>query len=398
MIELQPTTVLQSTSQWLPQTQAWLYNQVRFLPSEVESHVVAEAAANLDQYRVPNLHILQHEAAGKYTVERGQRRLTGARQFAYWPRLALRYEARLVHSHFGPWGWRDAEWVTRDRLKHVVSFYGYDVAYLPRSQPAWQQRYRDMFRSADLVLCEGPFMARSIVSMGCPEEKVRVHRLGIDCDLIPFRPRVWEVGGPLKLLIAASFREKKGIPYAIEAIGRLGAEISLQLTLIGDSDHSPASAREKQHILAAVQRAGLADRVRLAGYVPYASLIREAYEHHIYLAPSVTAADGDCEGGAPVGMIEMAASGMPVVASRHCDIPQVIQHGVTGLLAGERDAAGLFEQLRWLVENRDEWSRLTTAARAHIEADFNARRQGRALAAIYGEVCAPRPALEAARS
>ena len=69
--------------------------------------------------------------------------------------------------------------------------------------------------------------------------------------------------------------------------------------------------------------------------------MRRPTKHDVFLAPSVTASNGDTEGGAPVAIIEMAASGMPIVSTRHCDIPSVVLDGVTGLLAAERDSEGL---------------------------------------------------------
>ena len=89
---------------------------------------------------------------------------------------------------------------------------------------------------------------------------------------------------------------------------------------------------------------------------------------------------------APVSIIEMAASGIPVISTAHCDIPSIVQHRVTGLLAAERDVDGLFDQLLWLIENRNEWCRLLTSARKHVESEFNASTQGDRLAGIYGRL------------
>jgi colanic acid/amylovoran biosynthesis glycosyltransferase len=112
-------------------------------------------------------------------------------------------------------------------------------------------------------------------------------------------------------------------------------------------------------------------------------LFEQAYEHDVFLSPSVTAADGDTEGGAPVTILEMAATGMPVVSTRHCDIPAVLPDG---LLADERDVEGLHVLLAELIDAPDDWERRCRAAREHIERDYNAVRQGEALAAIYREV------------
>jgi len=45
--------------------------------------------------------------------------------------------------------------------------------------------------------------------------------------------------------------------------------------------------------------------------------------------------DGDCEGGAPVSLIEASASGIPVVSTVPCDIPQEVKDGLTGRLLPE---------------------------------------------------------------
>ena len=98
--------------------------------------------------------------------------------------------------------------------------------------------------------------------------------------------------------------------------------------------------------MAMIEKYNLRSKVRLLGYQPFSVMLEEAYGHHIFLSPSVTASDGDTEGGAPVGIIEMTASGMPVISTTHCDIPEVIQNGVTGLLAEERDVEGLIDNVR----------------------------------------------------
>ena len=70
----------------------------------------------------------------------------------------------------------------------------------------------------------------------------------------------------------------------------------------------------------------------------------------------------------------------------HCDIPEVIQDGVTGLLAKERDVDGLVDRLRWLVNNPDGWLPMLQRARSRMESEFAAEIQGRHLGEIYREL------------
>lgn len=163
-------------------------------------------------------------------------------------------------------------------------------------------------------------------------------------------------------------------------------EVELDITIIGDATAAPGSAREKDRILATIRRHGLAGRVNMIGFQTHDRLFEEAYRHHLYVAPSLTDIDGDCEGGAPVALIEMVASGMPVVSTRHCDIPGVIRDGVSGYLAEEHDVECLSGQIRRMIESVDDWPRMLRAGRDWVERRFDAVEQGVQLAAIYSEV------------
>lgn len=381
-----PLSVLQSVQCWLPQTETWLYTQVRFLPPTIESTVACERTANLDQFPFPRLRCLSDAPPLLRFGDRVVRKLGLRHHLEFFVSAGRRAGVRVLHSHFGVVGWRDLGIARRLGLAHAVTFYGVDVRYYPQSDARWYSRYQTMFERVDAVLCEGPFMGRSIVELGCPAEKLRVHHLGVDLSAIPFAPLLWRPGEPLRVLLSGSFREKKGFPDAIEALGRIRKDIQLEITIIGDEHGLPSTVIEKRKILDAIARNELRERTRLLGYQPYRVVMEEARRHHVFMSPSVTAADGDTEGGAPVSLIEMSAAGLVCVSTTHADIPGVVLHGQTGLLANEHDVDELASHLRWLIANPERWDEMRTAARAHIEAEFDARRQGERLAGIYREI------------
>lgn len=369
---------------WLPLTSPWLFNLIRFLPADVKNLVICEWTENLDQFPIKNIHSLigsSHLLRKGYRILRQVSRLPYA---MYLESIAKGHKARVVHSHWGDVAWRNLKAVRRIGAKHVVTFYGKDVNHLPHLNPVWLARYSELFNEVDAVLCEGPHMASCIESMGCPADKVHVHHLGVEVEKIKYSPRQWSPGMPLKVLIAASFREKKGIPYAIEAIGTLAKSLSsIEVTVIGDVGRDVRSQTEKNKIMQAIRSNGLEGQVRMLGYQPYERLMEECYGHHIFISSSVTADDGDTEGGAPVTLIDMAASGMPIVSTFHCDIPNVILHGKTGLLAPERDAKKLAEHLQWLVEHPSAWPAMLEAGRDHVSLHFDARAQAVRLGNFY---------------
>jgi len=385
-----PLVVVQSVQRWLPQTETWLYTQVTFLPADIESHVACTRTENIDQFPYPRIHALMDLPRWQHVWDRAMRRLRVRNHLRFLYQVARTTRARVLHSHFGFVGWRDLGVSRGLGIAHVVTFYGVDVLFYPTMDPRWRDRYRDMFQNVDAVLCEGPYMGQSIIALGCASAKMRVHHLGIDLSLIPFEPRTWQRGEPFRVLLAGSFREKKGFPYALDALARLRKTVPLEITIIGDQHGEPRTLREKEKILETIERGELSGCTRLLGYQPYRVVMEEARRHHVFLSPSVTAGDGDTEGGAPVALIEMSASGMMIVSTTHCDIPGVILDGKTGWLAPERDVDALVAHLQWIAANPDRWLEMQRAGRAYIEAEFDARRQGERLAAIYRELASAR--------
>lgn len=379
--------VLHSFPVWLPQTQTWLYQQVRSLPSDITSFIACKETMHSDQFGLPNIHALCGPA-GK--MSRFTTRLFHHLDFhAYTRYLCHKLEPDILHSHFGPVGWKNFQALrpfaskSIKNIKQVVTFYGQDVDHLPKVSPVWKSRYREMFRRIDLVLCEGNHMAEKVKALGCPPDRIQVNHLGVDLDRIAFIPRIKREDEPFRVLMAAAFRPKKGYLYGLKALESLISKYDIEITLVGDATGDVESLQEKESIKKLVKSSKLSGKVRFTGFLSQESLYKESLQHHLYLAPSVTAENGDSEGGAPVSIIEMSAGGMPVVSSRHCDIPEVIQEGKSGLLANERDITGLAEKLSYLFDNPGKWLELSQNARKHLEEEYDAKKQGKRLSDLY---------------
>lgn len=378
--------VVHSLFEWLPSTMTWVYSQVRFADG-MRAVVFADRVSNLDSFPWRPIYSPSVRPARPAQMLRGQalvNRLGIPVHPAAYTRAIRTQSPRLLHSHFGDRGYRDMSLCSRFKLPQVVTFYGYDVSLLPTGSPRWRGRYAKLFEQADRFLCEGPHMAATLVELGCPSEKVHVQRLGVDLEAIPYRRRRAAEDGSLRVLVASTFAEKKGIPYGLEALSLLArAGYAVKVTIIGDSSGTERQEREKQRILKTLEDRSLRGRATLLGYVSHSELWRQAYMHDVFLAPSMTASDGDTEGGAPVTIIEMSASGMPVVSTRHCDIPHVVQDGVTGFLAAERDSEGLAGGIKRLADSPELRIAMGHAGRRHVEDSFDARILARKLEVHY---------------
>src|SRR5262249_22047601 len=160
------------------------------------------------------------------------------------------------------------------------------------------------------------------------------------------------------------------------------------LTLLGGSTGQPRDEHEHERIVELLAKHDLDRSVRQLGYQPYPVFRELLKTHHLLLSPSVTAEDGDSEGGSPVTITEAQATGMPVVSTFHADIPEVVINGTTGLLSPERDVQALAANLAYLVTHPGRWEAMGRCGRAHVEEEYNASVQGRRLEEIYSAVLA----------
>ncbi len=373
--------ILHHTSEWLPSTMTWLKQLITDTDPLVDNHVFAEIRrANSPSHA--NLHVSRESNPMRYWTSRALKKATLIRYNGADTAHALRVKPHILHSHFGHLGAQDIPLANTLGIPHVVSFYGMDVHQLPYGDAKWMPLYRDLFASGAQILCEGEFMRESIIKLGASPQQVHVHRLGVDVGRIRFQPRKIADGDGLRILMASAFRPKKGIPYGIEAVAKASKSIPIELTIIGDAADAQSEV-EKSRINAAIHASNIGSRIRRVGFVPHQELLSQALAHHVYLAPSVTAIDGDCEGGAPVSLIEMGASGMVIASSRHCDIPGVVTHGETGWLADERDTDATAANLIRIWETRNAWEPSQIALRQHIEASFHNRSQATELVRLY---------------
>jgi len=289
-----------------------------------------------------------------------------------------RFHPRLIHAHMGWEGYRNLGLRKALGVPMIVTFYGLDAGMLPR-RPWWRLRYRELFRAADRFIVEGPALRDRLLELGAPAERTRVVALGIDLARIRFRPR--SAADAPRILMAASFREKKGHRYAVEAFQYIARRFpASRLEFVGDGPLRADSARRIP--------SDLAPRVAFHGPCSYDRYLQLLDEATVLLAPSVTARNGDAEGGAPVCLLEGQASGIPIVATTHCDIPNVIHPAGKEFLVPERDPRALADALGRLLESPARWAAIGAEERRWAEGHFDIRKQVKAIADVYRELLA----------
>jgi colanic acid/amylovoran biosynthesis glycosyltransferase len=300
-------------------------------------------------------------------------------------RLRLRLEARafrqdpvfdVIHAHFGPNGVRAVR--LRDmgviRGPVITSFYGYDVGR------HWSRSgYDQLFAEGDRFIALGDHMRDQLVALGCPANRIVVHRLGVDLTQFASSPR--PVRDRFEIVSIARLIEKKGIEYGLRAVAELSRKkIQIGYTIVGDGP-----LRESLESL--TRSLGIEGIVRFRGGQPHRAIVQLLHDSDVLLAPSVTARDGDVE-GTPVAILEAHASGLPVVATRHAGIPEIVEDGESGFLVAERNSAELAERLVRLAGDPSLQQKMGASGMAAVAEKHDIRRLNAELVSIYRGVAA----------
>ena len=88
----------------------------------------------------------------------------------------------------------------------------------------------------------------------------------------------------------------------------------------------------------------------------------------------------------PYVILQSFAMGKPVIGSNRGGIPELVEHGVRGLVYEATDAVGLAVSMRHLMEDADQTRKMGNAAKHYVDAEFNDERFYANLIQIYREV------------
>jgi glycosyltransferase involved in cell wall biosynthesis len=143
-----------------------------------------------------------------------------------------------------------------------------------------------------------------------------------------------------------------------------------------------AKRRYADEIRVLIARLGLGDCVRLAGALSQADLFAEYQAASVLCLPCRIVPDGDRD-GIPNVLAEAMACGLPVVSSAVSGIPELVDHGATGLLVPPDDPVAVADALQRLHADPALACRLGCAARTIVRERFDADDCARRLVALF---------------
>ena len=282
---------------------------------------------------------------------------------AAYVRAFRNHAAQAVLAEYGPTGVRTMPACRRLGIPLVVHFHGFDASVRSVLQKH-AATYPALFEKAAAIVAVSQAMRAGLVALGAPADKVHYNPCGVDCRQFGGAN---PAGAPPVFVAVGRFVEKKAPQLTLTAFADVfRSHPSARLRMIGDG---PLLA-ECREMAARLQ---LDHAVTFLGTQPPAVVQDEMRKARAFVQHSIEAENGDRE-GTPVGILEAGASGLPVVATHHGGIPDVVLHGETGFLVAERDTAAMAVHMRTLADSPELAGRLGAQARTRIEEHFSSRR------------------------
>lgn len=185
---------------------------------------------------------------------------------------------------------------------------------------------------------------------------------------------------PLRLVCIGRLAEQKGHLMLVQAMALLVARgLWVHLVLVGDGPLRPNIER-------AIDRAGLGDAVRLAGWLPEDGVRAEIAAAHAMVLPSFAE-------GLPVVLMEGMAAARPVIATWIAGIPELVQPGRNGWLVPAGDPEALAEAIAALSATPpDRLAQMGRCARACALTRHDIDTEAGKLAALFAQRPRTQPA------
>jgi glycosyltransferase involved in cell wall biosynthesis len=167
--------------------------------------------------------------------------------------------------------------------------------------------------------------------------------------------------------IVARLTPQKAHRVLLEAFAAAPALATAHLLIVGDGELKSELQRQADAL-------GLTARVHFAG--PRRDLGNVLVASDAFVMPSLWE-------GLPLSLVLAMGAGVPVVATRVAGIPEVVEHGVTGLLVAPGSADELGHALAALASDPALAARLGAAARDYVRPRFGAESYVSSITALY---------------
>lgn len=282
----------------------------------------------------------------------------------------------IVLAQYGPTGAAIADACESAKVPLVVQFHGFDAHHKPTLETQ-RAAYQRLFRRAAALVVVSQKMADQLAALGAPPGKVRCIPGGVDCARFAGAD---PANAPPVFVNVGRFVDKKAPHLTLTAFAMVRAACpDARLVMLGDG-----YLLDRSRELAA--SLGIAHSVTFGGAAGSAEVLAALKAARAFVMHSVETSEGDSE-GTPIALLEACASGLPVVATRHAGIVDVVRGGDTGYLVAEGDVDAMAARMIELARDPDLAARLGAQGRAHVAANYSIEKNVAALWDVLRTCC-----------
>lgn len=218
-------------------------------------------------------------------------------------------------------------------------------------------RRRGTWQSAvDTYIALSEFARGKFVAGGLPSERIVVKR-----NFLPRDPGTGTHQGKFAVFVGRLGPEK-GIGFLIRLWSQL--ELGMPLRIIGSGPLESLAAQSP-------------GTVEWLGWQPHERVVEILKQASLLVFPT------ECYEGFPMVLLEAMATGLPVIASDHGSLPEIVEQGTSGLLVPPGDTERWIEAVRWATSHPGELGAMGQRARRVYENSYTAEAGYRHLSEVY---------------
>lgn len=266
----------------------------------------------------------------------------------------------VVFAEYGMVGASVTEACQLANVPLVIHYHGADVHHR-ETVKLYHDLYQKAFKYASGLIAVSGDMAKALIAMGAPADKVVTASCGVDTLAFP----VLDISKTGRAFLAIGRFVKKKSPTSVIKAFRMVLDKFPDATLA-----MVGTGPLFDEVKAEISQLQLQNSVTLYGGLKADQVKGLFAQARCFVQHSVTAADGDME-GTPVTILEAGSSGLAIVSTQHAGIKEAVINGETGYLVPEHDIEGMANYMIKIAADVDLAVELGKKEAAHIRENYD---------------------------
>lgn len=343
-------------------SETFIHNLVKYLP--FRSHYLY--GGELPEYDGNHQKFLPEEGFNKVII--ALKEWMGTSRYVQHQQAVEKYlvknNIQAIHANYAITAFPLMDISIRNNIPLIVHFRGW-TAYRSTIIEKYRKEYDRLFVMAKAVVCVSQDMKRQLISLGCPENKISVIPSGANTEIFTYSDH--SANAPV-FLSAGRFCDTKNPHLTILAFSKVLQQIPEATLIMAGGDENLLCA-----CVNLCKALKIEDKVSFKGVVTQSEMFELMKCSLAYVQHSAVTILHEKE-GTPNSVMEACSSGLPVIATRHAGIMDVIVEEETGLLCDEFDVDTMAANMIRVAQDRSLAKKLGEQASKRVREAFTMKQ------------------------